>query len=158
MNAVFAAAHSHIAIDVLSLHGQATFLQQAAHITRGTFVSGAEHPQGLLTYLLMGFGGGSASRDAANAFVQPVGSEGVDFRGACFCHRRIVDTGFVCSICLSIFCEVPEGAECLTCGTKLALGKYGAKPAVVVRKKKKKKRLEGDREGTGSGVGTPGVG
>lgn len=26
---------------------------------------------------------------------------GVDFRAACFCHKRIVDIGFVCSICLS---------------------------------------------------------
>lgn len=28
-------------------------------------------------------------------------SEGVDFRAACFCHRKVVDVGFVCSICLS---------------------------------------------------------
>lgn len=25
----------------------------------------------------------------------------VDFRAACFCHKRVVDIGFVCSICLS---------------------------------------------------------
>ncbi|KAN0124321.1 Transcription factor Tfb4 domain containing protein [Russula decolorans] len=25
----------------------------------------------------------------------------VDFRAACFCHKNIVDIGFVCSICLS---------------------------------------------------------
>jgi transcription initiation factor TFIIH subunit 3 len=54
----------------------------------------------------------------------------VDFRAACFCHRNVVDTGFVCSVCLSIFCEVPDDGECLTCGTKLALGKYGRKPVL----------------------------
>jgi len=25
----------------------------------------------------------------------------VDFRAACFCHRRVVDLGFVCSVCLA---------------------------------------------------------
>ncbi|KAL1837715.1 hypothetical protein VTJ49DRAFT_3490 [Mycothermus thermophilus] len=58
-------------------------------------------------------------------------ADAVDFRAACFCHRSVVDTGFVCSVCLSIFCEVPDGAECLTCGTKLALGSYGKRPVVA---------------------------
>lgn len=63
-------------------------------------------------------------------------AETVDFRAACFCHRRVVDTGFVCSICLSIFCEVPDnGGECLTCGTQLALGHYGKKPVVLKGKR-----------------------
>jgi transcription initiation factor TFIIH subunit 3 len=62
-------------------------------------------------------------------------AETVDFRAACFCHRRVVDTGYVCSVCLSIFCEVPEEAECLTCGTKLQLGSYGKKPVVKFRGK-----------------------
>lgn len=30
----------------------------------------------------------------------------VDFRAACFCHKRIVDIGFVCSICLSSQCPI----------------------------------------------------
>jgi transcription initiation factor TFIIH subunit 3 len=58
-------------------------------------------------------------------------ADAVDFRAACFCHRNVVDTGFVCSICLSIFCEVPPGGECLTCGTALALGNYGKTPVVA---------------------------
>lgn len=177
MNAVFAAAHAGVAIDVLALRGAATFLQQAAYITRGTFLAPPApddatdghnpHTQGLLAYLMLGFSAASA-RDVANALVPP-SADAVDFRAACFCHRRVVDTGFVCSICLSIFCEVPEAppgeaggpptSECLTCGSRLRLGQYGAKPAVVPRpKKKKKKRLAGvagGREETGSTVGTP---
>ncbi|CAK7223258.1 RNA polymerase II transcription factor B subunit 4 [Sporothrix bragantina] len=177
MNAVFAAAHAGVAIDVLALRGAATFLQQAAYITRGTFIAPPPpanegdghnpHAQGILAYLMLGFSAASA-RDVANALVPP-SADAVDFRAACFCHRRVVDTGFVCSICLSIFCEVPEAppdaaggppsSECLTCGSRLRLGVYGAKPAVVPRpKKKKKKRLggiAGGREETGSTVGTP---
>jgi transcription initiation factor TFIIH subunit 3 len=165
MNAVFAAAHAHIGIDCLALHGNATFLQQASFITRGTFMR-AKAPQGLLSYLMFGFAsaanpptsdsnstavGPKAKRaqDAAggmnglsgNAKLGAIGPGGelllraaadeVDFRAACFCHRRVVDQGFVCSICLSIFCEVLPDATCLTCGTHLQLGNYGSKPAVV---------------------------
>lgn len=185
MNAVFAASHAGIPIDILSLHGSATFLQQASYITRGTFLE-ATNPQGLLTYLLFGFassiastatvmatktntagqvggsdrggdeGGGGAG---LNQLVSP-STASVDFRAACFCHRRVIDSGFVCSICLSIFCEVPQDAECLTCGNKLALGSYGAKPAVVPRRKKKKRKIGLNGEPVGSeqpasATGTP---
>ncbi|CAK7265585.1 RNA polymerase II transcription factor B subunit 4 [Sporothrix epigloea] len=180
MNAVFAAAHAGVAIDVLALRGSATFLQQATYITRGTFIAPPPpvndddddgdghnpHAHGILAYLMLGFSAASA-RDVANALVPP-SADAVDFRAACFCHRRVVDTGFVCSICLSIFCEVPgatpdetggpPSSECLTCGSRLRLGIYGAKPAVVPRlKKRKKKRLGGVADGfeTGSAAGTP---
>jgi transcription initiation factor TFIIH subunit 3 len=182
MNAVFAASHAGIPIDTLSLHGEnASFLQQAAFITRGAFVRAVDNPQGLLTYLMFGFGstrgagkdpvsGQGKGRDkitrqgkgqdmaAGDMLVAPA-ADSVDFRAACFCHRKVIDMGFVCSICLSIFCEVPDGGECLTCGTKLALGHYGAKPAVVPRVRRKKKRKLGvngeSREQTGSATGTP---
>ncbi len=180
MNAVFAAAHAGIAIDTLALRGTATFLEQASFITRGTFIRAAE-PRGLLQYLMLGFGSGTApsSNPSGGAHAEPgkgpakakaaAGStstttngsssagataggktkagklglgasvaellvtpsaEAVDFRAACFCHRNVVDTGYVCSVCLSIFCEVPPGGECLTCGTVLALGNYGNRPVV----------------------------
>ncbi|RKU46977.1 RNA polymerase II transcription factor B subunit 4 [Coniochaeta pulveracea] len=160
MNAVFAASHASIPIDTLSLRGDPSFLQQAAYITRGTFVSAASNPQGLLTYLMFGFVSRSGG-DAGEQLVAPAADQ-TDFRAACFCHRRVIDTGYVCSICLSIFCEPPEGGECLTCGTKINLGSYGAKPAVVPRVKRKKKRKLGADglevgSATGTPVGTPGV-
>ncbi|KKY35137.1 putative transcription factor tfiih subunit [Diaporthe ampelina] len=190
MNAVFAASHAGIPVDILSLHGKATFLQQASYITRGTFME-AHSPQGLLTYLLFGFassissattvmtttsntggstkpdgdddhgagGGGGGGGAGMNQLVSP-STASVDFRAACFCHRKVIDMGFVCSICLSIFCEVPQDAVCLTCSNRLALGKYGARPAVVPRKRKKKRKLglNGEPVGSeqpGSAVGTP---
>ncbi|KAI8946127.1 TFIIH subunit Tfb4/p34 [Xylaria longipes] len=156
MNAVFAASHARIPVDTLALYDAPTFLQQAAFITGGIFLSAAANPRGLLSYLMFGF---LADVDARNALVTP-SMDSVDFRAACFCHRDVVDTAFVCSICLSIFCDVPDRAECLTCGTKLALGNYGAKPAVVPRKRKKRKRVNGTggREETGSATGTPAPG
>ncbi|KAG6020172.1 hypothetical protein E4U19_006630 [Claviceps sp. Clav32 group G5] len=155
MNAVFAASHAQVAIDTLSLCGDATFLQQACFNTNGTFLV-ASNPQGLLTYLMFGL---IADTEARQSFITPT-HDTIDFRAACFCHGKVVDMGFVCSICLSIFCEVPPQAECLTCGTQLALGKYGSKPAVVSRKRRKKvKRVTNGggsgREDTGSATGTP---
>ncbi|ATY60924.1 transcription factor TFIIH subunit Tfb4 [Cordyceps militaris CM01] len=152
MNAVFAAAHGRVAIDALALAGDATFLQQACFNTGGVFLRAA-NPQGLLAYLMFGL---VADTEAREALVAPT-HDTVDFRAACFCHGNVVDTGFVCSICLSIFCELPDNAECFTCGTKLALGSYGAKPAVIPRKKKKKKKIinGSGREETMSATGTP---
>ncbi|KAG6182619.1 hypothetical protein E4U36_003218 [Claviceps purpurea] len=154
MNAVFAASHAQVAIDTLSLCGDATFLQQACFNTNGTFLV-ASNPQGLLTYLMFGL---IADTEARQSFITPT-HDTIDFRAACFCHGKVVDMGFVCSICLSIFCEVPPEAECLTCGTQLALGNYGSKPAVVSRKRRKKvKRVTNGgsgREDTGSATGTP---
>ncbi len=62
-----------------------------------------------------------------------------------------MDIGYVCSICLSIFCEplvAEEGGVgmCLTCGTSLKLGEYGAGEAVVAKNRKKR------RKGDGSGA------
>ncbi|KAI1506664.1 TFIIH subunit Tfb4/p34 [Biscogniauxia marginata] len=156
MNAVFAASHARIPLDTVSLYGTPTFLQQAAFITGGTYLPAAANPRGLLSFLMFGF---LADADARAALVAPT-QDSVDFRAACFCHRDVVDTGFVCSVCLSIFCEPPPDAECLTCGTRLALGSYGAKPAVVPRRRKKKKTTArvngaGGREETGSATGTP---
>ena len=92
----------------------------------------------------------------------------IDFRAACFCHRRVIDLGFVCSICLSIFCEPPlaedQGTreekvyECLTCGTQLGLGEGVGRKAVVVSRKKKKTKRRAGVDGVGGGisrVGTP---
>lgn len=56
-----------------------------------------KNPQGLLQYLMMAFLPDQTSRKDLIAPTQEV----VDFRAACFCHRKVVDVGFVCSICLS---------------------------------------------------------
>lgn len=30
----------------------------------------------------------------------------VDFRASCFCHKDVVDVGYVCSVCLSSMCRL----------------------------------------------------
>ncbi|GIC89317.1 TFIIH/NER complex subunit TFB4 [Aspergillus udagawae] len=150
MNCIFACQRLHIPIDVCKLSGDAVFLQQASDATKGVYMSLSE-PRGLLQYLMMAFLPDQRSR---RHLVLPTRVD-VDFRAACFCHRRVVDIGFVCSICLSIFCEPPENGDCLTCGTHLEMGDYGAKPAVIARKKKKKKVRTNGASGTGTPTPTP---
>ncbi|PLN79180.1 TFIIH subunit Tfb4/p34 [Aspergillus taichungensis] len=150
MNGIFACQRLHIPIDVCKLSGDAVFLQQASDATKGIYMALSE-PRGLLQYLMMAFLPDQRSR---RHLVQPTRVD-VDFRAACFCHRRVVDVGFVCSVCLSIFCEPPANADCLTCGTRLDVGDYGAKPAVVARKKKKKKVRANGPSGAATPTPTP---
>lgn len=72
------------------------FLQQASNITGGVYVR-VENTQALLEYLMMAF---LPDRYARNYLNLP-SQDQVDFRAACFCHKRIVDIGYVCSVCLS---------------------------------------------------------
>jgi transcription initiation factor TFIIH subunit 3 len=169
MNTTFAAQRLRIPIDILKLAGDTVFLQQASDATKGIYMQ-PRSPQGLLQYLMMAFLPDQKARAHLIAPTQEV----VDFRAACFCHRDVVDVGFVCSICLSsrfilfqylfvqdltfyvVFCSPPEGAICLTCGTHLAVGDYGGKPAVYPRKKKKKKRINGMETESARGTPAPG--
>ena len=114
MNAIFAAQASGVVLDALVL-GQAdsAFLQQATHLTSGLYMR-ASDPSGMLQYLLGAFSADSATREALS-----IGSSSqmVDYRASCFCHKQIIDTGYICSVCLSIFCKANMRAtQCLTCG------------------------------------------
>ncbi|KAJ0425558.1 TFIIH subunit Tfb4/p34 [Aspergillus carlsbadensis] len=151
MNGIFACQRLRVPIDVCKLSGDAVFLQQASDATKGIYMPLSE-PRGLLQYLMMAFLPDQRSR---KHLVLPTRVD-VDFRAACFCHRRVVDVGFVCSICLSIFCEPPENGDCLTCGTHLDMGAYGAKPALIARKKKKKKVRANGVSATPTPTPTPG--
>ncbi len=56
-----------------------------------------DSPQGFLQYLMMAF---LPDQTARKNLILPTQVD-VDFRAACFCHKKVVDVGFVCSICLS---------------------------------------------------------
>lgn len=96
MNSIFAAQRKHIPIDILKLAGDTVLLQQASDATGGVYMK-PERPEGILQYLMMGF---LPDATARRVLVMP-SAGGVDFRAACFCHRKVVDVGFVCSVCLS---------------------------------------------------------
>ena len=96
MNAVFAAQRLRIPIDVLKLAGDTAFLQQASDATGGIYIA-PQTSQGMLQYLMMAF----LPDQTARQWLVPAVESAVDFRAACFCHRNVITTGFVCSVCLS---------------------------------------------------------
>jgi|Transcript_15768 transcription initiation factor TFIIH subunit 3 len=109
MNAIFSAQRAEIQIDSCILgDADSAFLQQAAHITGGLYYK-VKATMELTQSLLQMSGADSATRK----ILQVPNQRGVDFRASCFCHKQPLETGFVCSVCLSIYCK--ECARCQTC-------------------------------------------
>ena len=103
-----------ITIDVCKIFGpDSVFLQQAAYLTGGSYIY-LEHREALLQYLIVRSLPELVSTQLTHVFQMsflPTPSirkiitvpteDKTDFRAACFCHKHIVDVGYVCSVCLS---------------------------------------------------------
>lgn len=130
MNGVFTAQKLQVAVDAVLLPvagrtgaADSGLLAQAADITGGLCLP-VLRSDALLQYLLAVVLPAPRLRAA---LVLPPGAA-VDYRAACFCHRRLVDLGYVCSVCLSVFCTFSP--ICSTCNAtfkmKLPLPSAGA--------------------------------
>eukprot|EP00112_Aurelia_sp_Birch-Aquarium-sp1_P022746 Seg652.4 transcript_id=Seg652.4/GoldUCD/mRNA.D3Y31 product="General transcription factor IIH subunit 3" protein_id=Seg652.4/GoldUCD/D3Y31 len=127
MSCIFAAQKNDIIVDGCTLGEDSGYLQQAADITGGNYLK-VNSIAGLLQYLLWVFLPDPVIR---KSLVLPAATQ-IDYRGACFCHRQLVDVGFVCSVCLSIYCKfIPR---CMTCQTLFKL------PALPMTSKAKKRK------------------
>ncbi|WAR03541.1 TF2H3-like protein, partial [Mya arenaria] len=96
MNSVFTAQKQNVVIDACVLDTDSGLLQQACDITGGIYLK-IPQPAGLLQYLLWVYLPDPGSRDMLTL---PPRVQ-VDYRAACFCHRNLIDIGYVCSVCLS---------------------------------------------------------
>jgi transcription initiation factor TFIIH subunit 3 len=116
MNAIFAAQRTGVVVDACVVGGaDSAFLQQAAHLTGGVYLR-ATRPAALLQQLLGGFVSDSCTRRMLA--LGGWSSAAVDYRASCFCHKTVIDTGYVCSVCLSIFCKANMRLQaCPTCGS-----------------------------------------
>merc|ERR1712029_830201 len=108
MNVFFTAQKLNIPVDVCMIGQDSGLLQQGSDITGGLYIKVAQLGE-LLQYLTWLFLPGPTVRKMLGA-PPPVK---VDYRAACFCHRQLVDVGYVCSVCLSIFCKF--NPVCTTC-------------------------------------------
>ncbi|VEN43594.1 unnamed protein product [Callosobruchus maculatus] len=105
MNVFFTAQKKSIVIDVCALDQHLSLLQQGCDITGGLYLK-VPQLQGLLQYLLWVFLPEPPIREKL-VLPPPVK---VDYRAACFCHRELIDIGYVCSVCLSTLsskCQPP---------------------------------------------------
>ncbi|KAL3730139.1 hypothetical protein ACJRO7_027183 [Eucalyptus globulus] len=132
MNAIFSAQRSMVPIDSCFIGAQnSAFLQQASYITGGVYLK-PQLLEGTFQYLSTVFGTDLHSR----GFLQLPKSVGVDFRASCFCHKKTIDMGYICSVCLSIFCK--HHKKCSTCGSVFG------QPHSEVASEPNKKRKAGD--------------
>ncbi|CAB1319802.1 unnamed protein product [Coregonus sp. 'balchen'] len=102
--------------------------KQACDITGGLYLK-IPQKSALAQYLLWVF---LPDSDQRSQLVLPPPVH-VDYRAACFCHRNLIEIGYVCSVCLSIFCNFSP--ICTTCETAFKI----PLPQVVKSKKKKLK-------------------
>ncbi|XP_003740668.1 general transcription factor IIH subunit 3 [Galendromus occidentalis] len=131
MNVFFAAQRKAIVVDSCVIQNDCGLLQQGADITGGNYLK-APSIAGLLEYLLWVFLPPKSLR-AKLVLPKP---DVVDYRTACFCHRNLIEVGYVCSVCLSIFCQFAP--ICSTCQTHFKF--IGFKQSMV--KKKEQKSLQ----------------
>lgn len=117
MNVFFTAQKQNIVIDVCALDQHLSLLQQGCDITNGLYLK-VPQLQGLLQYLLVHTIKMLILVEFDNYVFQwvflpepPVRQKlvlpppvKVDYRAACFCHRELIDIGYVCSVCLSSKC------------------------------------------------------
>ncbi|KAJ2724175.1 RNA polymerase II transcription factor B subunit 4 [Coemansia sp. Benny D115] len=117
MNSIFAAQKMSVFIDICKLIGRdSVFLQQAAEISGGIYLKlNSQNNESLLQTLLFTY---LADHYTRGIMYSPSNKQ-IDFRATCFCHKRVVDIGYVCSVCLSIFCQLIP--VCSTCHTKFSI-------------------------------------
>ena len=127
MNCIFASQKNNITVDACSLFTKSGFMQQAADITCGTYHF-VENTNALLELMLWIY---LPNQNIRHKLKLPSNIE-IDYRAACFCHKRLVEIGFVCSVCLSIYCQFMP--KCSTCQTRFKLPQL---PAMKAKKKKK---------------------
>lgn len=111
-NAVSAAAARGVLIDGCVLGtGASVFLQQAAQSTRGRYAHppAAQHAA-LSPYLSELF---LADASVRALLLQPP-PHSVNLRAHCFCHKRPQSLAWLCTTCLSVWCE--NTGRCDTCG------------------------------------------
>lgn len=118
MNSFFAAQKMNVPIDgcvyMKDESKRGSILEQGCDLTGGHFLN-IPDISGNLEYLLWIFLPSTSSRDT---LLLPERRKATH-RAACFCHRNIIDIGYVCSVCLSIFCTFSP--ICSSCQTHFKL-------------------------------------
>uniref|UniRef100_A0A915J9J5 General transcription factor IIH subunit 3 n=1 Tax=Romanomermis culicivorax TaxID=13658 RepID=A0A915J9J5_ROMCU len=99
----------------------------ACDITGGFYLK-IDNPHGLLQNLICYFLPDPHQRPKLSIFMD----KDVDYRPSCFCHHKLINVGWVCSVCLSVFCHFSP--ICATCQSVFKF--LPALPKVTKKKKK----------------------
>jgi len=112
MNCLFACQKEKLIVDVFSLYFNTTSLQQMSALSDGIFLKCPDEANKILHLLMAHFLMPTEFRD--KKLIKP-NNQLLDYKASCFCHRRLVDIGWVCSVCLSVFCAFTP--ICITCSS-----------------------------------------
>lgn len=127
MNSFFAAQKMNVPIDgcvhMKEEPKRGSILEQGCDLTGGHYLN-IPDISGNLEYLLWIFLPSTRLRET---LLLPERRKATT-RASCFCHRNIIDIGYVCSVCLSIFCTFSP--ICTNCQTHFKLNV----PAKVINK------------------------
>lgn len=101
MNAFFTAQKMDVIVDVATIatpeeDSRDSILRQACDITGGSYLSIPNHKATLQYLIWVILPDVETRKNLVLPQKIPVGS-----KAACFCHRNILDIGYVCSVCLS---------------------------------------------------------
>lgn len=135
MNCAFAAQQMKVRVDacVLRRDADSTYFQQTAYLTEGVYLRpekfDADHPEGLLQYLLTSFLPDALSRET---LAMPKQQE-IDFSASCFATRKRVQEGYTCSVCLSTF-EPAVGKGAISC--PICHARFASAGAASVRQRR----------------------
>ena len=111
VNCAFSAQRMQVHIDVCALGASCSVLQQACHVTGGTFSSPTETQQGALsTFLQTAHMVPPSLRHKTKQLPQM----SVDLRVACTETGELLEVAFVCSACLAAYTDSKD--KCLACG------------------------------------------
>ncbi|ESO06817.1 hypothetical protein HELRODRAFT_185480 [Helobdella robusta] len=108
MSLMFTAQKMNVVLDACILDNDSNLLKQGCDILDGVYL---KLPQlsGFMEYLLCLYLPSPSTRHQLTLPPRiPVGH-----KAACFCHRSLIDIGYICSVCLSIFCTYDS--ICPTC-------------------------------------------
>lgn len=133
MNSFFTAQKLGINIDACVIgqgdlddtSGVTSIFQQGCDLTGGLYLR-VSNVNAFLEYLIWTM---LPDVDLRSKLVLPTQKK-ISYKAACFCHRTMIDVGYVCSVCLSIFCSFTP--ICSTCHTVYKL------PNIPLLKPKKK--------------------
>jgi len=113
MNCFFSAGKQNIPVDSLNLAAESLYLQQASDLTKGIYLKLEPKQRVAVTAVL----NHTFLPDLAlRKFLALPQQSQVDYRAICFSHHTAIDNGFVCPVCLSVFCQWK--LMCETCRTR----------------------------------------
>jgi len=112
MNSAFAAQKLDIVVDVVDAwpcHNPTAELVQITQLTSGVYFKPRQDLLDHLYFLVPD----AHTRSSMSAIQRPA----IDLRAECFCHRTPVSIGYVCSVCLAVYCQIPT--NCPSCNVKV---------------------------------------